>query len=64
MTFLTSFLIPAALAAVLVILALGLWNMMRGGSASRSQQLMRMRVLFQFVALVIIMATLYIVGRN
>ena len=64
MTFLTSFLIPAALAAVLVILALGLWNMMRGGSASRSQQLMRMRVAFQFVALVIIMATLYIVGRN
>lgn len=64
MTFLTSFLIPAALAAVLVILGLGLWNMMRGGSASRSQQLMRMRVLFQFVALVIIMATLYIVGRN
>jgi hypothetical protein len=64
MTFLTSFLIPAALAAVLVILALGLWNMMRGGSASRSQQLMRMRVVFQFVALVIIMATLYIVGRN
>jgi hypothetical protein len=38
--------------------------MMRGGSASRSQQLMRMRVVFQFVALVIIMATLYIVGRN
>ena len=64
MTFLTSFLIPAALAAVLVILALGLWNMMRGGSASRSQQLMRMRVVFQFVALVFIMATLYIVGRN
>jgi hypothetical protein len=64
MTFLTSFLIPAALAAVLVILGLGLWNMMRGGSASRSQQLMRMRVVFQFVALVIIMATLYIVGRN
>jgi hypothetical protein len=64
MTFLTSFLIPAALAAVLVILALGLWNMMRGGSASRSQQLMRMRVVFQFVALVIIMTTLYIVGRN
>jgi hypothetical protein len=64
MTFLTSFLIPAALAAVLVILALGLWNMMRGGSASRSQQLMRMRVVFQFIALVIIMATLYIVGRN
>ena len=59
-----SLLIPAALAAVLVILALGLWNMMRGGSSNRSQRLMRMRVLFQFIALVVVMAALYISGRN
>ncbi|HSO48584.1 MAG TPA: twin transmembrane helix small protein [Rhizobiaceae bacterium] len=58
------FLIPAALAAVAVILGLGLWNMMRGGSASRSQGLMRMRVLFQFVALIVVMAALYFAGRN
>jgi cytochrome bd-type quinol oxidase subunit 2 len=59
-----SLLRPAALAAVLVILALGLWNMMRGGGSNRSQRLMRMRVLFQFIALVVVMAALYISGRN
>jgi hypothetical protein len=59
-----SLLIPAALAAVLVVLALGLWNMMRGGGANRSQRLMRMRVLFQFIALVVVMAALYIAGRS
>lgn len=48
-----------ALLAVLVVLILGLWNMMRGGSASRSQTLMRWRVGLQFVALVIIMTGLY-----
>jgi len=64
MSTLFSFLIPVSLAAVLVILALGLWNMMRGGSANRSQKLMRMRILFQFVALVVIMTALYVSSRN
>ena len=31
---------------------LGLFNMLRGGSANRSQQLMRLRVLLQFVAII------------
>jgi len=48
-----------ALFAVLVVLMLGLWNMMRGGSACRSQTLMRWRVGLQFVALVVIMTGLY-----
>jgi hypothetical protein len=52
--------IPLALAAVLVVLAAGLWNMKRGGSASRSQSLMRARIVLQFVALVIVMTALYI----
>jgi hypothetical protein len=51
---------PIALAAVLIVLLLGLWNMMRGGSANRSQSLMRWRVGLQFLALIIIMAGLYI----
>lgn len=55
-----SILIPVSLAAVLVVLALGLWNMKRGGSASRSQSLMRARIVFQFVALVIVMTALYL----
>ncbi|MEM6666405.1 MAG: twin transmembrane helix small protein, partial [Pseudomonadota bacterium] len=46
-----------------VVLLLGLWNMMRGGSSSRSQSLMRWRVILQFVAIVVIMATIYFTGR-
>lgn len=56
-------LIPFALAAVAVVLLLGLINMMRGGSPNTSQKLMRMRVLFQFIALVLIMITVWLMGR-
>jgi hypothetical protein len=55
--------VPLAIAAVAVVLVLGLVNMMRGGSPNRSQQLMRMRVLLQFVAIVVIMATIWMMGR-
>ena len=48
----------AAVLVVAVVLLLGLINMMRGGSPQRSQQLMRMRVALQFVAIVIIMIAL------
>jgi hydrogenase/urease accessory protein HupE len=51
-------------AAVAVILALGLWNMMRGGSASRSQNLMRWRVGLQFVAVILLMAALWYSQRG
>jgi hypothetical protein len=37
--------------------------MARGGSPLTSQKLMRLRVLFQFVALVIIMFTIWMLGR-
>ena len=57
--FLTNFIIPLALAAVAIVLLAGLWNMMRGGSASTSQTLMRWRVGLQFIAIIIIMTTLY-----
>jgi hypothetical protein len=56
-------LVPFASAAVAIVLVLGLYNMMRGGSPSTSQTLMRMRVLLQFVALVIIMGALWVMGR-
>jgi hypothetical protein len=45
---------------VLVALVAGLINMMRGGSPSRSQMLMRWRVGLQFAAIVAIMVALYI----
>ncbi|TDR89591.1 twin transmembrane helix small protein [Enterovirga rhinocerotis] len=50
----------AAVLVVAVVLLLGLINMMRGGSPARSQQLMRMRVLLQFVAIVIIMIAIWL----
>ena len=56
-------LVPVALAAVAIVLLLGLWNMMRGGSSSRSQTLMRWRVVLQFIAIVIIMGAIWAMGR-
>ncbi len=56
-------LVPVALAAVFIVLLLGLWNMMRGGSANTSQKLMRWRVGLQFVAIIIIMAAIWFAGR-
>ncbi len=53
------YLLPLALGAVAVVLLLGLWNMLRGGSASRSQTLMRWRVILQFGAILMIMAALW-----
>jgi hypothetical protein len=55
--------VPIAIGAVAVVLLLGLINMMRGGSPNTSQRLMRLRVLLQFVAIIVIMATIWIMGR-
>jgi len=60
---LLSNLVPIALGAVAIVLLLGLWNMMRGGSASRSQTLMRWRVGLQFLAIIVIMAAVYFSAR-
>jgi heme/copper-type cytochrome/quinol oxidase subunit 4 len=60
---LANILVMVALAAVAMVLLLGLWNMMRGGSANRSQSLMRWRVILQFIAIVLIMGTLWMMGR-
>lgn len=61
--FMSHFLVPAAVIAVAIVLVLGLVNMMRGGSPNRSQKLMRLRVLMQFVAIIVIMATIWAMGR-
>jgi hypothetical protein len=55
--------VPIAIGAVAVVLLLGLANMMRGGSPGTSQKLMRLRVLLQFVAVVVIMLTIWAIGR-
>ena len=56
-------LVPIAMIAVAVVLAFGLANMMRGGSPHTSQKLMRLRVLLQFVAIIVIMLTIWAMGR-
>jgi hypothetical protein len=60
---LANYIVPIAVGAVAVVLLLGLVNMMRGGSPNRSQRLMRLRVLLQFIAIVIIMVTIWALGR-
>ena len=57
------FAVPAAIAAVAIVLLLGLVNMMRGGSPNTSQRLMRLRVLLQFIAVVVVMLTIWALGR-
>jgi len=61
--FLKYLLIPLAIGVVAVVLILGLANMMKGGAPQVSQKLMRLRVLLQFVAIVIIMVTIWAMGR-
>ena len=57
------YLVPVALAAVTIVLLLGLWNMLRGGSPNTSQTLMRWRVILQFIAILIIMGAIWLAGR-
>ena len=56
------YLILVVMAAVVFVLIRGLINMMRGGSGNLSNKLMQMRVLLQFVAVVLIVIVLWITG--
>lgn len=57
------YLIPIALAAVTIVLLLGLFNMLRGGNPDFSQKMMRWRVILQFVAVIILMAALWLSSK-
>ena len=61
--FLANYAVPVAIGAVAVVLLLGLFNMMRGGSPNTSQRLMRLRVLLQFIAVIVIMVTIWAMAR-
>jgi hypothetical protein len=61
--FMSHIAVPVAIGAVAVVLLLGLINMMRGGSGNTSQKLMRLRVLLQFIAIVVIMTTVWIMSK-
>jgi hypothetical protein len=54
-------LVAVAVGIVFVVLCLGLYTLWKGGNTSRtwSNKLMRIRVLAQFIAIIIIMAVLY-----
>jgi len=55
--------VPVAIGAVAIVLLIGLANMLRGGSPNVSQKLMRLRIVLQFVAIVVIMATIWAMHR-
>jgi len=52
-----------AMAAVVIVLLRGLWNMMKGGDANTSNKLMQARVLLQFIALVFVLLTVYFMRK-
>lgn len=57
-------LIVLAVAAVAVILGMGIWNMLKGGDGNLSQKLMRARVIAQAIAIILLMGALFFFGRN
>jgi hypothetical protein len=61
--FLAYALVPLAVGIVAVVLLFGLINLMRGGSPQTSQKLMRLRVLMQFIAIIVIMVTIWAMQR-
>jgi hypothetical protein len=55
------YLIPVALGAVLLVLALGIYALFRGGDFGRSwsNKLMRLRVVMQAIAIAILMGAVW-----
>ncbi len=60
------FLIPIALLVVFLVLCFGIYAMFRGGDFGRSwsNKAMRMRVVVQFIAIVILVAALWFKQQN
>ncbi|AXT26953.1 twin transmembrane helix small protein [Ruegeria marisrubri] len=55
-----------AMAAVVVVLALGIANFGKGGmeAAKKSNKMMRLRILFQFIAVLLIVLFVYLRGQG
>lgn len=55
-----------AMAAVVVVLALGIANFGKGGmeAAKKSNKMMRLRILFQFIAVILIVLYVYLRGQG
>ena len=61
MSHLFDILVPAALSAVLIALGAGLYALFRGGDFGRSysNKLMRLRVVLQFMAIIVLVAAAF-----
>jgi heme/copper-type cytochrome/quinol oxidase subunit 2 len=59
-------LVPVAMAVVVIVLGLGLYSLFKGGETSRnwSNKLMRLRVLVQFIAIVLVMLGFYLSSQD
>lgn len=59
-------LVTVAVGVVAIVLGVGLYSLYRGGDFARSysNKIMRLRIVAQFVAIVVIMAVLYFWGRG
>ncbi|WP_311031617.1 twin transmembrane helix small protein [Mesorhizobium koreense] len=53
------FLAIIVIAAVVIVLVRGLFNMAQGGPPSKSNKLMQMRVLLQFIAIVLVLLAVW-----
>lgn len=59
-------LVPISIFAVAAIVATGLYGLFKGGEFNKnwSNRLMRMRVLVQFIAVILIMTAIWLSGRD
>ncbi len=62
--FFSNYVVGIAIAAVAVVLLLGLLNMTRGGSPNLSQKLMRWRVGLQFLAICVIIVAVWLMQHD
>lgn len=60
MQILLEYILPVVMIAVAAVIAMGLWNMAKGGTSDRSQRLMRLRIIVQAFAVIIIMGIVYL----
>lgn len=49
---------------VVIVLGMGLWNMLKGGPGNTSQKLMRLRVIGQGIALLLLLVALALFGGS
>ena len=59
----TTILTLIVMGLVVAVLMRGLYNMLKGDNPSLSNRLMQMRVMLQALAVVLIMLTLWLMGR-